>query len=114
MNISGVMLPNKEFVLKRCLIATSLCFSLCMGVVMPAAADYNSGEKAYRHGDYAAALREFTTDDSARAKFYLSLMYDKGDGVVQDREKSVEWLRKAAEQGLEEAQTVIMLATAGN
>ena len=102
--IFGVMIPNKEVVMKRCLIAMSICFSLCTGVVMPASADYNAGIKAYRHGDYGAALREFNTDNSAQAKFYLSLMYDKGDGVVQDREKSVEWLTKAAEQGLDVAQ----------
>ena len=90
--------------MKRCLFAMFLCFSLCIGAVMPASADYNTGLTAYRHGDYAAALREFNTDDSAQAKFYLSLMYDKGDGVAQDREKSVAWLRKAAEQGLDVAQ----------
>lgn len=90
--------------MKNCLITMSVCFSLCMGVAMPAAADYNAGIKAYRQGDYTAALREFKADDSAQAKFYLSLMYDKGDGVTQDREKSVEWLVKAAEQGLDVAQ----------
>ena len=98
------MYPNKEVVMKRCLIAMSICFSLCTGVVMPASADYNAGIKAYRHGDYGTALREFNTDKSAQAKFYLSLMYDKGDGVAQDRVKSVEWLRRSAEQGLDVAQ----------
>ena len=104
MFVSMVMLPKKEDVMKRCRFVILLCLSFCTGMAMPAAADYNAGIKAYRQGNYTAALREFSSDNSAQAKFYLSLMYDKGDGVIQNREKSVEWLRQAAEQGLDVAQ----------
>lgn len=104
MFIFGVLLPNMEVVMKKCLFAIFLCLTLCAGMAMPAAADYNAGVKAYRNGDFVTALREFNADDSALAKFYLSVMYDKGDGVIQDRGKSVEWLSKAAEQGLDVAQ----------
>ncbi len=90
--------------MKRSLTVISLCLSLCAGMALPAMADFTAGLSAYRQGDYAAALREFRADDSAQSKYYLSLMYDKGDGVAQDRVKSVEWLTKAAEQGLDVAQ----------
>lgn len=42
------------------------------------------------------------------------IMYCAGYFVTQDMAEGLKWLRKAAEQGLAEAQTVIMLATAGN
>ena len=97
------MPPDKEDAMKRSLIVMSLCLSLC-AMAVSAMADFNAGLQAYRQGDYAAALREFRADDSAQSKYYLSQMYDKGDGVAQDRVKSVEWLAKAAEQGLDVAQ----------
>ncbi len=78
--------------------------ALCAVTSLPAFAGYDAGVRAYRQGDYATAMREFKADDGASAKFYLSLMYDKGDGVPQDREKSVALLRAAAEQGLDVAQ----------
>ncbi len=94
----------KEDAMKRFLIAISLSFSISAVMAAPALADFNAGLSAYRLGDYTTALREFRADDSAQAKYYLSLMYDRGDGVAQDRQKSVEWLTKAAEQGLDVAQ----------
>ncbi|HTP65402.1 MAG TPA: tetratricopeptide repeat protein [Geobacteraceae bacterium] len=91
--------------MKRFAIAvTFIMLSFLAAMTGPAAADFNSGLAAYRQGDYAAALREFRVDDSAQAKYYLSMMYEKGDGVPQDREQSVQWLTRAAEQGLDVAQ----------
>jgi uncharacterized protein len=90
--------------MKRLCYGTFLCISLCAILAGPAAAGYDAGLKAYRSGDYATALIEFRADNSAQAKYHLSLMYDKGDGVTQDRAKSLEWLRRSAEQGLDVAQ----------
>ncbi len=90
--------------MKRSLIVLSLCLSLCAAMAAPAMADFNAGLSAYRQGDFAAALREFKVDGNAQANFYLSVMYEKGEGVTQDRAESVQWLTRAAEQGLDVAQ----------
>jgi uncharacterized protein len=90
--------------MKRFCCGTFLGLALCALLATPAMAGYDAGLKAYRAGDYATALIEFRSDNSAQAKYHLSLMYDKGDGVAQDRGKSVEWLRRSAEQGLDVAQ----------
>jgi uncharacterized protein len=90
--------------MKRLCCGTFLGLALCTLLAAPALAAYDAGLKANRAGDYATALIEFRADNSAQAKYHLSLMYDKGDGVVQDRAKSVEWLRRSAEQGLDVAQ----------
>jgi uncharacterized protein len=90
--------------MKRLSCGTFLGLALCALLAAPVMAGYDAGLKAYRAGDYATALIEFRADNSARAKYHLSLMYDKGDGVAQDRAKSIEWLRRSAEQGLDVAQ----------
>jgi len=90
--------------MKRLYYGIFLGLALCAVSAAPAMAGYDAGLKAYRAGDYATAFIEFRADNSAQAKYHLSLMYDKGDGVAQDRAKSVEWLRRSAEQGLDVAQ----------
>src|SRR5574340_1101762 len=73
-------LANKEAVMKRHIIGTFLFFCLGAIIAVPAYPDCDEGVSAYRRGDYAAALQRFTKDGSAQAKFYLSHMYEKGDG----------------------------------
>lgn len=90
--------------MKRHIINTLLFFCLGAIMAMPAYPDCDEGVTSYRRGDYATALQRFAEDGSAQAKFYLSLMYEKGDGVPQDSEKAVSFLRMAAEQGLDVAQ----------
>ena len=90
--------------MKRFYSGIFLGMALCALLAAPAMAGYDAGLKAYSAGDYATALIEFRADNSAQAKYHLSLMYDKGDGVTQDRAKSLEWLRRSAEQGLDVAQ----------
>ena len=90
--------------MKSLVIGMFLCLTLSVVITTPAMAEFKAGLSAYIQGDYATALMEFRADNSAQAKYYLSLMYDRGDGVVQDRARSYEWLRRAAEQGLDVAQ----------
>lgn len=90
--------------MKSYVTRTFLCISLCAVMSMPAWADFEAGFRAHRQGDFVTALREFKADESAQAKFYLSLMYERGDGVPQNREESLKWLRMAAERGLDVAQ----------
>ena len=62
-------------------------------------ADFNKGFDAYKKGDYKTALREFkplTKQGYARAQYTLGLMYDKGEGVVQDDKTAVKWYTLAA------------------
>jgi TPR repeat protein len=71
------------------------------------AADFKKGLSAYKSGDYATALREWTPlakQGDAVARYNLGLMYDKGQGVPQNYKTAVKWYRLAAEQGCVDAQ----------
>jgi len=65
------------------------------------------GNDAHKKGDYAMAVemyRKAAEQGQAEAQFKLGQMYNKGQGVTQNRQKAVKWFRKAAEQGLTLAQ----------
>ena len=47
---------------------------------------------------------EKAEEGDAEAQFNLALMYEKGDGIKQDKQKAFYWYKKAAEQGNAEAQ----------
>jgi TPR repeat protein len=61
---------------------------------------------AYQHNDYRPGFRESQTffDSDAMALFNRGVMYDKGQGVLQDRTEAGRWYRLAADQGLSAAQ----------
>jgi TPR repeat protein len=94
----------KEDKMKIRILSVIVSLSICILAAAPVKAEFNAGLKAYTRGDFKTALTEFRADKSAQAKYYLSMMYDRGDGVAQDHGKSLEWLRRAAEQGLDVAQ----------
>lgn len=57
---------------------------------------------AYKAGNFAGAMKELgplAEGGLAEAQFYVGLMYDNGDGVVQDYRKAIDWYTKAADQG---------------
>jgi TPR repeat protein len=69
--------------------------------------DFGKGAAAYKSGDYATALREWTPlakQGSASAQYSLGEMYENGWGVPQNFESAVKWYRLAAEQGHASAQ----------
>ena len=71
-------------------------------------ADFGKGFAAAQSGDFATALREFTPlaeQGDAKSQFNLALMYDNGEGVLQDYKTAVKWYTLAAEQGNASAQT---------
>ena len=71
------------------------------------AQDIDKGLAAYRAGDYATALQEwrpFAVLGYASAQTNLGLMYNNGNGVLQDYSEAVKWYRLAAEQGYALAQ----------
>lgn len=94
----------KNFLLSSCLLV-----ALVAATPLPARADFAAGLESYRHGDYGRALKEFKADGGPQAQFYLSMMYEKGEGTRQDREASLAYLRKAAEEGLDVAQAALGL-----
>ena len=73
-----------------------------------AAADFDTGVRAYNRGDYTSAFREFRAlaeQGHAGAQFSLGFMYDNGEGVPEDDRQAAFWYRKAAEQGEAYAQS---------
>jgi uncharacterized protein len=74
--------------------------------VLPAlpvgAQDFDRGRVAFRHGDYAAALREWrplAEQGSSAAQYRLGVMYAYGVMVERDFKKARHWYEKAARQG---------------
>ena len=79
------------------------------------AQDFDKGLEAYNSGDYATAIRELkplAEQGKAGAQYYLSRMYWRGEGVIQDYAETAKWLRKAADQGVALAHTVLVGCTA--
>ena len=78
-------------------------FLLCAAVAVPVMAqDFDKGFAAYTAGDYATAVQEWrplAEQGEARAQNNLGVMYENGDGVLQDAAEAVRWYRMAAEQG---------------
>jgi len=70
-------------------------------------ADFQAGKDAYDQGNYATAFKEMrplAEQGVAAAQFNLGIMYEKGQGVLQDYAQAREWYLKAAEQGHAAAQ----------
>ena len=70
-------------------------------------ADVVSAAKAYRAGNYAAALGEFRAladKGQPQAQFALGLMYAEGAGVTKDYAAAAAWYRRAAESGFAQGQ----------
>lgn len=85
-------------------LAASALLVILSAAASPALADFATGMQSFRQGDYQGALREFTSDDSAESKYYLSMMLERGYGTGQNRSRSLELLKAAAERGLDVAQ----------
>lgn len=67
-----------------------------------AAADFETGRRAYQAGDYAIALEQWAplaAAGDADAAFGLGLIYDNGHGVARDAEAAAVWYQRAAEAG---------------
>jgi len=65
------------------------------------------GIQAYENGQFMQAYTVFSSHADAtnpKALYYLSALYLSGKGVEQDEFKAFEYCKKAAEEGLAEAQ----------
>ena len=71
------------------------------------AQDFENGLEAYEAGDHAAALKEWqplAEQGDADAPYNIGVMYEYGEGVLQDNAEAVKWYLLAAEQGDAQAQ----------
>jgi TPR repeat protein len=72
----------------------------------PVFADYAKGLDAAQKGDFVNALKEWkplAEQGDASAQYNLGVMYDNGEGVIQDYTRAHMWWNIAASQGHEEA-----------
>ncbi|MDA8703246.1 hypothetical protein N9M30_04760, partial [Pseudomonadales bacterium] len=78
--------------MKKLTLATLLIFSCATAW----AADFDKGLAAAEAGDYTTALAEWkplAEQGDATAQFNLALMYDNGQGVIEDDKEAVKWYR---------------------
>ena len=91
-------------------LTATLCLILAVllgSAGMSASANYGKGLAAYKRGDYATALREWSplaVHGNTTAQLLLGEMYKNGWGVPQNDKTAVKWYRLAAEQGDADAQ----------
>jgi TPR repeat protein len=90
-------------------LTTRLAAALILFVLAAPAADARSdpAADAYKAGDYATAYRLYlprADAGDADAQMAVAEMYNLGQGVTQNYEQSVTYLRKAADQGHARAQ----------
>ena len=70
-------------------------------------AGMDKASAAYGNGDYKTAFRETIVPAEqglAVAQFNLGVMYEKGQGTLQDDEKAIFWYTKSADQANANAQ----------
>ena len=68
---------------------------------------FQQGLEATKRGDYQIAFKlwlPLAEQGNATTQFNVGLMYAEGQGVKQDDVEAIKWFRKAAEQGLAQAQ----------
>ncbi len=84
---------------KRHLVRIFLWASLGAVLAQPAWAVSREGREAYLMRDYATAMKAFQDEGSADSLYMVGLMYDRGEGVNEDKKEAAQWFRKAAELG---------------
>lgn len=84
---------------KQHLVTLFLGASLVSATALPAWAVSRDGREAYLLRDYAGAMKSFQEEGSADSLYMVGLMYDRGEGVKQDKKEAAQWFRKAAELG---------------
>jgi len=84
-------------------LLTALVIIVSMGTAGAVCAqDFDKGLRAYKAGDYATALKEWTVlaeQGDARAQFNLGMKYVLGNGVIQDNVYAHMWINIAASNG---------------
>ena len=84
-----------------------LLFLTCLLLSFPAAADFESGRKAYVNGEYDKAFQEWqkaADEGDLAAQRNLGHLYRWGKGVPQDLTQAAFWYYTAAKGGSDTAQ----------
>lgn len=79
----------------------AIIFMLCLAAPV-AAGPLEDATAAYYRGDFSTALRTvrpLAEQGNAKAQYNLGVMYDKGQGVLQNYAEAMKWYRLAADQG---------------
>src|SRR5450756_2584758 len=90
--------------LKQMLLVCVCLFALTGQAIADSLSD---AKRVYDAGDYAKAatlFRPLAEQGDASAQLELGVMYDNGEGVLQDDKEAVKWFRLAADQGNADAQ----------
>lgn len=93
-----------------CQLLTLLVLAL---VVSCSRGDLKKGQEAYKAGNFKRARAEWqllANRGDPEAQFRLGRLYDRGEGVEQDKAKAVLWYKKAAAAGVTSAQYNLALA----
>jgi len=88
--------------MKRTLASLFIGPSLIVGTATGAwAQDFDKGMRAYKAGDFATALREWSPlaeQGDKTSQYNLGIMFYEGHGVIRDFKEALYWFYKAANQ----------------
>src|SRR4051794_38507952 len=111
------ILPQFRYGLQKAVGWKAACYSsstmrtillmMTAATVIAFGADFETGLKAYKAGDYAGALENWRTlaeQGAPHAQYNVGLMYALGNGVACNPAEAARWYRMAAEQGVAQAQ----------
>ena len=88
-------------------LSLSIVVGLVLVLVPPVWSDYQAGVDAYERGDYEYALQELrplADQGDAAAQYKMGVMYHKGQGVSQDYQEAMKWLRLTLEEFIKKFQ----------
>ena len=83
-------------------ILHKICFVSLIAIFLPSCS--TTAGDCWEEPYDVADCRVKAEQGDAKAQYNLGVIYDKGEGVIQDDKEAVKWTRKAAEQGHAKAQ----------
>ena len=84
------------------LFATTVALTPWQAANGAEAGDFLSGQRLYSLGDYIGAhniWHDLAQQGDARAQYSMAILYLRGRGVPENKDKAMEWASRAAEQG---------------
>ena len=88
--------------MKKTMLRAAMALAASFVLVGASADAFDDATAARKVGDYVRAAQLYqvaAAQGDVLAQFNLGLMYDQGEGVIQNHAEAVRWYRKAAEQG---------------
>ena len=81
-----------------------------LGADNPSKAQYSQGLKSFKSGDHDMAIKKWkplAEQGHLLSQMRLGLMYDKGNGVVENNETAVYYYKMASDQEFPDAQYIL-------